>query len=333
MQVHEIFPLVHHNTFGIHAVADRFVEYDSTEELQDYLTRNEGKRKLHIGQGSNLLFTQDFHGDILHSRIRDIRQTDSDGTTCTVSAGAGVAWDDFVAFCVDNGLYGLENLSLIPGEVGASAVQNIGAYGAEVKDFIQNVETVNLLTGEREVIDAAACNYGYRYSNFKGSWKNLYAVTHVTYRLNRSFIPNLNYAAVRSLAERDGALTACTLREQIIAMRRAKLPDPAVLGNAGSFFMNPIISVDAFHALQKTYPDIPYYNIPSGIKVPAGWLIEQCGWKGRGLGRAGIYEKQALVVVNLGGATGADIVALSNRVCQDVYDKFGIRIKPEVNWI
>ena len=328
--------LLHHNTFGIEAKARLFVEYDSQEELQGFLRNTAVKDKiLHIGQGSNLLFTKDFDGTVLHSLLGGISIEEEDENNVVVKAGAGIAWDDFVSFCVNHGYSGLENLSLIPGEVGAAAVQNIGAYGAEVKDFIVQVQIVNLSTGEEEIKKKSDCDYSYRYSNFKGPWKDCYAVTYVYFQLNKVFHPNVNYAAIQSLVEQmePKLVSASAIRQKIIDIRRKKLPDPNVLGNAGSFFMNPIVEKKAFDELHKKYVDIPYYNVDNGVKIPAGWLIEQCGWKGRNLGGAGIYEKQALVVVNLGGATGKDIVRLSDQVCQDVYDKFGIQIKPEVNWI
>lgn len=330
------YSLLDHNTFGVQAKARLFVEYASVEELQDFIREDHDDSKmLHIGQGSNLLFTQDFDGTVLHCCMTGAILEREDENSVILKVGAGMSWDDFVAFCVNHDYYGLENLSLIPGEVGASAVQNIGAYGAEVKNFIESVEVVNLVTGELEIKRNADCDYDYRYSNFKGPWKGRYAVTHVCFRLNKIFRPNTSYAAVYNMIEEMGSDAVCAsmVRQKIIDIRKQKLPDPNVLGNAGSFFMNPIIEKETFLELQKKYADMPYYEVATGIKIPAGWLIERCGWKGRHLGRAGIYEKQALVIVNLGGATGNEIVALSHKVSQDVYEKFGISIKPEVNWI
>ena len=328
--------LLNHNTFGIEAKARLFVEYGSVEELQNFVRSDQSDSKmLHIGQGSNLLFTQDFDGIVFHCNMTGTILEREDENSAILKVGAGMPWDDFVAFCVDHGYYGLENLSQIPGEVGASAVQNIGAYGAEVKKFIESVEVVNLFTGELEIKHNVDCGYAYRYSNFKGPWRGKYAVTHVWFSLDKTFRPNTNYAAVRNIVEEMGAdaVSASVIRQKIIDIRKEKLPDPNVLGNAGSFFMNPIVEKETFLELQKKYPDIPYYEVATGIKIPAGWLIEKCGWKGRHLGRAGIYEKQALVIVNLGGATGNEIVTLSHIVSQDVYEKFGISIKPVVNWI
>jgi len=330
------YSLLHHNTFGIEAKARLFVEYDSVEELQDFIRDGDrGSKILHIGRGSNLLFTQDFDGTVLHSSMRGVVIESEDEDSVVLKVGAGMAWDDFVAFCVDSAYYGLENLSLIPGEVGASAVQNIGAYGAEAKKFIEKIEVVNLLTGKLDIKRNSDCDYNYRYSNFKGPWNGQYAVTHVCFRLSKTFHPNTNYSAVLNLVEEIGkdSVSASLIRQKIIDIRKQKLPDPDILGNAGSFFMNPIVAKETFLELQKKYADIPYYKMATGIKIPAGWLIEKCGWKGLHLGRAGIYEKQALVIVNLGGATAAEIMNLSDKVCQDVYEKFGIRIKPEVNWI
>ena len=329
------YSLLLHNTFGLDIQTRYFIEYDSVEDLQKLIASHPCKPLLHIGEGSNLLFTKNFEGTVLHSHITEIDVISETDETVCLQVGSGVNWDNFVAYTVNKGYCGLENLSLIPGEVGASAVQNIGAYGAEVNNSIEKVEVVNLETGEIETKCHDDCAYSYRYSNFKGPWRGRYAVTHVVFRLNKKFIPNLEYAPVRAFAEEMGLenLTGQAVRNRIIEIRQNKLPDPKVLGNAGSFFMNPIVSVEMFNNLVKQYPSMPHYDMANGVKVPAGWLIEQCGWKGRALGRAAIYEKQALVIVNLGGATAQDIINLSNQVCNDVRRKFGIEIKPEVNWI
>jgi UDP-N-acetylmuramate dehydrogenase len=247
--------------------------------------------------------------------------------------GAGVVWDDFVDYAVEHHLYGAENLSLIPGEVGAAAVQNIGAYGAEVKDLIVSVECVHLSTGAVEVIPAEACHYGYRRSRFKEEWKGQYAVTHVCLQLSREFTPKLTYGNIRQVLTTEHP-TARDVREAIISIRRNKLPDPVVEGNAGSFFMNPVVPVECLEKIQQTYPEVPHYVVDEAhVKIPAGWLIEQCGWKGRSLGRAGVHGKQALVLVNRGGASSQEIVDLCNTIRRDVEAKFGIQIRPEVNII
>ncbi len=329
--------LLDHNTFGIDAHCDDFFEYCSVGQLKALLPRLAGKPWLHIGAGSNLLFAGDYHGAVLHSLIGGCEEVGGDAGSVLVRAGAGMVWDDFVAHCVDKGWYGLENLSHIPGEVGASAVQNVGAYGVEAGQYIYKVHCVDAQTGEDRVFAREECGYSYRSSVFKHGLRGRYIVTHVTYRLSRTFSPDLEYGAISREMERRGLsageMTAAALRRLVTDIRRAKLPEPKETGSAGSFFMNPVVGEEKFKSLLAAYPDMPHYAVEGGVKIPAGWMIEQCGWKGRSLGAAGVYEKQALVLVNLGGATGADIVRLSDAVRADVQRKFGIEIRPEVNII
>lgn len=328
----ECYPI--YNTFGIDAKARLYVEYGSEDELLSLLPELSAElRLLHVGGGSNLLFTSDFDGVVLHSGIRSIEVVGEDDDFVLLRVGAGVVWDDFVAHCVAHGWSGVENLSLIPGEVGASAVQNIGAYGVEAKDVIVSVETIGLRTACRRVFQNEECRYGYRQSVFKQELRGQYAVTYVTYRLSKRFVPHLDYGNIRAELADAEPLTPQHVRDAVIRIRQHKLPDPAVQGNAGSFFMNPVVSREKFESLQAAYPQIPHYDAPDGVKIPAGWLIEQCGWKGRAEGRAAVHDRQALVLVNLGGATGADILHLSAVVCDAVWQKFGIRIHPEVNVI
>ncbi len=325
------------NTFGIDARCTQYTEYRSIEELQEILPLIRGERWFHVGAGSNLLFTDDFNGTILHSAIRGIEEIRRTESQTLLRVGAGEVWDELVDYCTTHGYYGAENLSAIPGEVGASAVQNIGAYGVEVCQLIHEVETVEVATGKVRTFSAEDCQYAYRSSLFKHELKGQYIVTHVTYAFHRTFAPDLEYGAIsRELDSRGidrASLTAVQLRQLICDIRHAKLPDPAETGSAGSFFMNPIVTDEKAQALLKDYPEMPHYQQPNGVKVPAGWLIEKCGWKGRSMGRAGVYPKQALVLVNLGGAKGKDIVALSNAIQKDVKEKFGIDIHPEVNFI
>ena len=329
------YSLLSHNTFGFDVFADRFVEYTSVEELRDVLAATDlSKTKyLHIGEGSNLLFTCNYSGIIFHSAINGITKVEEDGNHVWLRAGSGVIWDDFVAYCVDHSLYGAENLSLIPGEVGASAVQNIGAYGAEVKDIIYKVETIDVNNGEEHSFSNEECHYSYRQSVFKKELKGRYFITYVTYCLNKQPNYNCEYGNIKKELEKFDGINLINIRQAVINIRQAKLPDPKVQGNAGSFFMNPIISHEAFTQLQQRFPEAPHYDLPSGVKVPAGWMIDQCGWKGKSLGAAAVHDKQALVLVNLGGATGADILRLSDTVCKAVKNKFGIEIHPEVNVI
>ena len=332
-----MYSLLHHNTFGIDAWCRDFIEYATIDELKALLPALQGVRWLHIGGGSNLLFVNDFKGTVLHSAILGYSEVKRSEGCVWLRVGAGCDWDELVAYCLEQGYYGLENLSLIPGEVGASAVQNIGAYGVEAGDFIDSVETVDVQTGQIRIFTHRECEYAYRSSIFKHALRGKYIVTHVVYRLSLDFTPDLEYAAIRrELDARDiapGNVTPQQLRELIIDVRRSKLPDPDQIGSAGSFFMNPVITVAQFEKLRVKYPELPHYEVEDGVKIPAGWLIEKCGWKGQSMGPAGVYAKQALILVNLGGATGEDIVRLSNAVRQDVRDKFGIEIHPEVNFI
>lgn len=329
-----MYSLLPYNTFGIDVSASRFLEYASVAELKEYIAQGAVTTPfLHIGGGSNLLFTKDYDGLILHSRIGGIEVTAEDSQTVSLRVGAGVVWDDFVACCVEHGWYGAENLSLIPGEVGASAVQNIGAYGVEVKDLITAVETVNIQGYER-VYSVEECEYAYRNSIFKRPENKSVFVTYVRFRLSKEERYTLDYGTIRQELAKYPAPTLPIVRKVIIEIRESKLPDPKVTGNAGSFFMNPIVAKEKLEALQQDYPRIPYYELPDGrVKIPAGWMIDQCGWKGKSLGPAAVHDKQALVLVNRGGAKGSDVIALSDAVRASVRDKFGIDIHPEVNVI
>lgn len=329
-----MYSLLPYNTFGIDVSASRFLEYASVAELKEYIAQGAVTTPfLHIGGGSNLLFTKDYDGLILHSRIGGIEVTAEDSQTVSLRVGAGVVWDDFVACCVEHGWYGAENLSLIPGEVGASAVQNIGAYGVEVKDLITAVETVNV-QGYGRVYSVEECEYAYRSSIFKRPENKSVFVTYVRFRLSKEERYTLDYGTIRQELAKYPVPTLPIVRKVIIEIRESKLPDPKVMGNAGSFFMNPIVAKEKLEALQRDYPRIPYYELPDGrVKIPAGWMIDQCGWKGKSLGPAAVHDKQALVLVNRGGAKGSDIVALSDAVRASVRDKFGIDIHPEVNVI
>jgi UDP-N-acetylmuramate dehydrogenase len=327
------YSLKAHNTFGIEVKCSRFLEYENVGEAQD-VARILGESDtpyIIIGGGSNLLLTQDFDGIVVHSAIKGYTIEDN-----RMTCGSGMVWDDIVDISLQNNLYGAENLSLIPGDVGASAVQNIGAYGAEAKDLIYLVFAVEIPTGRLCAIDAADCNYSYRQSRFKQDWKNRYLITMVTYEFSQTFTPRLDYGNIRAELERKGIQepTAQQLRETIIEIRNAKLPDPKVTGNAGSFFMNPLVSRDKYVSLAAQYEGMPHYEVDADhVKIPAGWMIDQCGWKGKSLGRAGVHDKQALVLVNRGGATGREIVTLCETIQRDVKAKFGIDIYPEVNII
>ena len=328
------YSLKDHNTFGIDAACCRFLEYATVEEAQEVaaLLRDSTAPYLLIGRGSNLLLTRDFPGTVVCSALRGIDALEGQQIRC----GSGEEWDDVVAWCVDHNLYGAENLSLIPGTVGASAVQNIGAYGAEVKDLIVSVEAVEIATGQVRTFTNEACHYSYRDSRFKHEWKDRYLITHVVYQLAADQPLNTVYGNIAQELKRRAIThpTMAQLRQVIIDIRQSKLPDPKVMGNAGSFFMNPVIGRQQFEQLLEHYPEMPHYYIDEQHeKIPAAWMIDQCGWKGRSLGRAGVHDRQALVLVNRGGATGSEVVALCRAIQQDVRDRFGIDIHPEVNII
>lgn len=322
------------NTFGINVTAAKFLEYRSEQELLGLLaTGCITDSYLHIGGGSNLLFLKNYEGVILHSGICSLDVTEEDEELVKIRVGAGMLWDFFVAICVRQKWYGVENLSLIPGEVGAAAVQNIGAYGVEVKDSITSVETINI-HGKRHVYGRDECEYSYRNSIFKKPEMKSVFVTYVNFCLSKKEHYTLDYGMIREELTERTTVNLESLRRLIIDIRESKLPDPNVMGNAGSFFMNPIVPRSQFDALRKKYPEMPYYNVDlEHVKIPAGWMIERCGWKGRAMGPAAVHSEQALVLVNLGGATGADILALSDAVRASVRKKFGIDIHPEVNII
>ena len=301
--------LLEYNTFGIDAKAKLFIEYYSLDELRQVLQEHRGERILHIGQGSNLLFTRDFDGVILHSGMARARFIDDE----TVEAQNGLRLDDLIAQLTDMQYCGMEKLSLIPGEVGASAVQNVGAYGCEAKDVIVRVHTLDTETLEERVFTNEECRFGYRDSAFKHELKGRYIVTSVVYKVKPG--------------------DATKTREEIIATRNGKLPKVGEVGSAGSFFMNPFVPEAQANELLKRYPDMPHFESPQGVKIPAAWLIEQCGWKGKTLGGAQVWPKQPLVIVNANHATAQDIIDLAAAVSASVKEKFDIAISPEVNYI
>jgi UDP-N-acetylmuramate dehydrogenase len=309
MKIERDISLLPYNTFCIDAKARLFIEYYSLDELRQVLKEHKGERMLHIGQGSNLLFTQDFDGVILHSGMARAKFLDNE----TVEAQNGLRLDDMIAQLTDMGYSGLEKLSLIPGEVGASAVQNVGAYGVEAKDVIERVYTLDVETLEERVFSNAECKFGYRDSAFKHELKGKYIVTSVVYKVKPG--------------------DATKTREEIIETRNGKLPKVGEVGSAGSFFMNPFVPEEQAKELLKQYPDMPHFQTPQGVKIPAAWLIEQCGWKGKMLGGAQVWPKQPLVIVNANNASAQDIMDLAAQVSASVKEKFNIDIHPEVNYI
>jgi UDP-N-acetylmuramate dehydrogenase len=336
MNKDESISLLGYNTFGIDVKAKCFIEYDSVEELVEIL-RTElpfYNRCFHIGGGSNLLFVNDFDGLILHSRINNIELLEENATSVRVRVGAGVIWDDFVAHAVSEGWYGIENLSLIPGEVGASAVQNVGAYGVEAKDVILRVHTLELSSLQTKVFENEDCKYGYRQSIFKSSFKGQYIINAVEFQLSKLGQFHLEYQNLETEVMKNGLPTLQNVRNTVIHIRESKLPDPKLNGNAGSFFMNPVVDKELFLNIQSQYPAMPHYYVSeTEEKIPAGWLIEQCGWKGKQVGNVAVHDKQALVIVNKGGATGNEVVQLAIAIQQSVFDAFGVSLVPEVIYV
>jgi UDP-N-acetylmuramate dehydrogenase len=328
--------LRHLNTFGFDAHADFLVKVGSVSALQKALNSRFFKSKslLSIGKGSNLLFVKDFQGIVLHSAIQFIKVLKSVDNQIWVEAGSGVDWDDFVAYCVKQAWCGVENLSFIPGEIGAAAVQNIGAYGMEVGDVIESVTAIEIETGIVRTFLNAECKYGYRNSIFKTDLKGKYFVTSVIFKLNTASVFNLTYQHLENEVLKTGEINLANIRKTIISIRQDKLPDPNVVGNAGSFFMNPVISTLHFEEIQTNFPEIPNYRLPNEeVKIPAAWLIEQCGWKGKKIGHVAVYEKQPLVLLNLGEALPIDIIHLAQQIQLSVNEKFGIKLNLEVNYI
>ena len=334
------------NTFGMKVKARCFMEYDSVADLVDIEFAELARPVLHIGGGSNLLFTDDFKGTILHSKINfiEILEQDSASGIVPVSVGAGVVFDDFCDWAAKEDLWGVENLSYIPGEVGAAAVQNIGAYGVEVKDVIRRVYCYDTVEEEFVSFGVEECGYGYRESIFKDpEVKGRYIVTHVVFALSREPKPRLDYGHLRdAVYSLEKSLTPALIRKVIIQIRKEKLPEPSVMGSAGSFFKNPVITMEHYMRIEAAAKaehghevKVPHYDLPDDmVKVPAAWMIEQCGWKGRRSGGAAVYEKQPLVIVNYTGeAYPEEIIGLERRIVASVREKFGVGLHPEVDHI
>lgn len=325
-----------YHTFGIEVKARLFARFASVEELRALLALPavQAAEKLVLGGGSNLLFTKDFDGVVLKNEIRGLEILSQDADTALVRAGAGESWHGLVQYALDQDLSGLENLSLIPGTVGAAPLQNIGAYGAELQDTFDHLEALETATGQLRTFTRDECGFGYRESVFKGPLKNQFIVTGVALRLHRRAQPNVRYGDIQTTLQDLGIAGEPTPRdvsEAVVRIRRSKLPDPAHIGNAGSFFKNPELSQARYDALKTQYPALPGYPVPGGVKVPAAWLIEQCGWKGLRRGPHGVHDRQALVLVNHGGAQGQDIRDLAYEIIASVREKFGIELHPEVN--
>ncbi|GAB2598787.1 UDP-N-acetylmuramate dehydrogenase [Spirosoma areae] len=327
-----------YNTFGIDAYARYWVNITTEEDLQTLLKLSDfiDTPKLILGGGSNVLLCQNFDGLAVKVSIHGLEVVREADDHIYLTVGAGVNWHELVLFCVGRGYAGMENLSLIPGTVGAAPMQNIGAYGVELEQIFESLTAVHILTGEKRLFTHADCEFGYRESVFKRELKGQYIITNVTFQLNRQPTFHTRYGAIQetlaAMGVSDDNLSIKAISEAVIRIRRSKLPDPAQIGNAGSFFKNPEIPVTQFNSLMSQYPDLPGYPLSNDrVKVPAGWLIEQAGWKGYRSGDAGVHTKQALVLVNYGNATGDEILALAKQVQNSVLEKFGITITPEVN--
>lgn len=331
--------LKHFNTFGIDVNAKYFASFHSEKELIsllgeiELLFKNDISKLLFLGSGSNILFTKDFEGVVLKNEIGGIQLVHEDDDFVYVTAGAGVGWHDFVLFCIANNFGGAENLSLIPGTVGASPIQNIGAYGVELKDILFSLKALDIKEKDWLVFSNKDCEFGYRTSLFKTTLKGRVVITSVTFRLTKKHSLHLEYGAILSQMKLTG-ITSPSIKDvsdAVIAIRTSKLPDPRIIGNAGSFFKNPIISKISFDQLKIEFPEIVANETTEGYKLAAGWLIEKAGWKGYRQGDAGCYNKQSLVLVNYGQASGVDILSLSTLIIKSVLDNFGVNLTPEVN--
>ena len=333
----ENYSLKRHNTFGIDARAKFFFEFTELDDLMVFLNSNESlkEEKLIVtGEGSNILFLNDFDGLVIHPNIPGIQIVKEDRQNIWLEVGAGEVWDELVQYVVDFGLGGIENLSLIPGSVGAAPVQNIGAYGQEVGSVVEKVKGFDLITKLTREFSAEQCEFGYRNSIFKNTLKNSFIITSVVFKLEKfpEFI--LNYGQVEEKAKEKGEVNLSTIRKSVIEIRQSKLPDVSDLGNAGSFFKNPEVDTDLAEKLKLQFENIPVYPAKNGkVKLAAGWLIEKSGWKGIRDGEVGVYEKQALVLVNYGNATGQQIFDFSAKIKQSVFEKFGVELEREVNCV
>lgn len=323
------------NTFGISEQCDVFAPFSSVLKLKELLEQKKDAPLTILGGGSNILLTKKIEGWVLRNEIQEFQITQENEDFVEIKVGAGVVWHDFVLMCIEKNLGGIENLSLIPGSVGASPMQNIGAYGVEIKDVFVELDALNLHTLEKETFDKEACQFGYRESIFKRSHKGKYVITHVTYRLTkRNHKINSSYGAIESELEKMGIEnpTVKDISDAVIAIRSSKLPNPKEIGNAGSFFKNPMVEPSILHSIQEKFENVPNYPASNGkVKLAAGWLIEKAGWKGKTFDNYGVHKNQALVLVNYGGCQGSQIFELSNDIIQSVKEQFGVELEREVN--
>lgn len=326
------YSLKNYNTMKVDAKANHFCIVKDLAEIEELLEKNSFNDFLILGSGSNILFTKDYEGLVIKNEIDGINILYENEEIVQVKVGGGVNWHEFVRSSVNNNWSGIENLALIPGTVGAAPVQNIGAYGQEVKDIILSVETYNLFSLTHRIFSNKDCNFSYRKSIFKQQLKKEYLITSVTFNLKKNFEPNLSYPVIKNALSKKG-ITNPTIKEvaeTVIEIRQSKLPDYTKLSNCGSFFMNPFLPKDRFDDFINSFPDAPHFNFNAGYKISAGWLIEQCGWKGKRIGNVGCYEKHALVIVNYGNASGKEILDFADMIRKSVYENFGIMLNYEV---
>lgn len=338
MKIQKNISLKAYNTFGIDVRASEFVEIHTVDDMQEIIREGHLSNKdfLILGGGSNILFTDDYNGLLIRNGIQGIDVRGLDYDRVLLKAGAGVVWDELVHYCMERGFGGIENLVMIPGSVGASPIQNIGAYGLELKDTFHSLEAIDVETAEIRTFLKEECAFGYRDSIFKKELKGKYIIVSVSLVLSRDHKPDVSYGAIRDELENMGVSDPgiMDVGEAVSAIRQKKLPDPDEIGNSGSFFKNPLIQEEKFIEIRNRYPDMPSYKDEGGmVKIPAGWMIEHCGWKGKTLGNAGVHEQQALVLINNGEATGKEVLRLARRIKASVFDEFGIDLEIEVNVI
>jgi UDP-N-acetylmuramate dehydrogenase len=332
--IEQNFSLQAFNTFGFDLKAENFIRFNSIVGLSEILKEHQEKPLFILGGGSNILLTKNISGLVLKNEIKGIKIIEDHEDYVIVESGAGEVWHELVLYCIQNGWAGIENLSLIPGSVGASPMQNIGAYGVEIKDVFAYLSAINIATGELEIFNAEQCKFAYRESVFKQALKGKYIICNVAFKLSKKAIKNTTYGAIEDELKKMGISNPSIedISKAVISIRQSKLPNPAVIGNAGSFFKNPIVSEELVKKLQESYPDIPNYPSTNGTKkLAAGWLIEKAGWKGKTIGNIGVHKNQALVLVNYGGGTGEEILALSTAIIDDIKSKFNVELEREVN--
>ncbi|MFA4975799.1 MAG: UDP-N-acetylmuramate dehydrogenase [Candidatus Paceibacterota bacterium] len=347
IKILENYDLTKLNTFGVSAYSNFFVEVNDETDLEEIFLSSEFKnnKKLFLGGGSNILFTKDFDGIVILNKLKGIEiikaptrigvPTEVEKDFVFIRAMGGEKWHDLVSFAVDCGYWGIENLSLIPGTVGAAPIQNIGAYGVEIKDILENVEAYDIEKGYKKVFKKEECEFGYRDSIFKNKLKNKYFISAIILKLNKKTNPNISYRALKEYLDENGieVKNSRDISNAIIAIRKSKLPDPILIGNAGSFFKNIFVDIKKIEEIKLKHKDVKFFEENGEIKIPAGWLIEKCGWKGKRIGNVGVHEKQALVLVNYGGATGKEIKDFSEQIISSVLLKFGLILEREVNLI